>query len=145
MIFVCRCDLKQSFTHLFIQENQKHNGSPLCILQNVCKRRIFKWSFYNYFPSTSLQVGISARTPHASWPGRVIYVQRYGGLYMVLLQLQEPLKLLMKRKKFLAGSKFPSCHDMTQFDESDVKNPFFFPAIFMDFEKAYDTTWKKGN
>ena len=89
----------------------------------------------------SLQVRITARSQDAGWPGRFINVQHYGGLYIVLLQLKEPLKLLMKRKKFLAGSRFPSCCDMTQADERD---PSLLPAIYLDFDKAYDTTWKQS-
>ena len=56
-----------------------------------------------------------------------INVRRCGGLSMVLLQLKDPLELFVKRREFLPGSRFLSCRNMTQADESDVKPKTFLP------------------
>ena len=44
---------------------------------------------------------------------------------MVLLQLEDPLELFVKRRAFLRSSGFLSRRDMTEAVESDVKNPSF--------------------
>ena len=52
--------------------------------------------------------------------GRYINVWHCGGLSMVLLQLKDPLELLIKRREFLRGSLFLSCRDMA-YVEGDLK------------------------
>ena len=49
------------------------------------------------------------------WPGRFINARHCGGMYMILLQLKDPLELLAftKRREFLPDSKFLSRRDMT--------------------------------
>ena len=61
-------------------------------------------------------------------PGRYINVRRYGGLSMVLLQLKNPLELLVKRKEFLLGSRSLSRRDMAYAVESDIKPNSFLPT-----------------
>ena len=58
--------------------------------------------------------------PQAGWPGRYINVQHCGGMSMVLLQLKDPQELFVKRRKFLPGSWFPSCDDMTYRKFSEI-------------------------
>ena len=43
---------------------------------------------------------------------------------MVLLQLKDPLELLVKKREFLPGSGFRSHCNMTYAVESDIKNSF---------------------
>ena len=59
---------------------------------------------------------------------RCINVQRCGGLYMVLLQLKDPLERSVNRRKFLLGSGFLSRRDMTSAVESDIK-PHTLPYL----------------
>ena len=58
-----------------------------------------------WLPTVSSKAGVS--------PGRFIKVWHCGGLSVVLLQLKDPLQLIMKRKEFLPGSGFPSHRNMT--------------------------------
>ena len=58
----------------------------------------------------------------AGWPGRFINVLHCGGLSMVLMQLEGPLKLLIKRREFLRDYGVLSRRDMPfKAVESDVK------------------------
>ena len=41
-----------------------------------------------------------------------INVRHCGGLFMVLLQLKDPLEIFLKRIEFLPGSGFLSCRDI---------------------------------
>ena len=65
-----------------------------------------------------------------AWPGRIINVRRCGELYMVFLELKDPLELLVfvDRREFLPSSGFLSRRDMTFAVESDVK-----PQILSSF------------
>ena len=49
----------------------------------------------------------------AGWPGRFINVRRCWGLSVVLLQLKDPLELIVKSREFLPDSGFLSRRDMT--------------------------------
>ena len=48
---------------------------------------------------------------------------------MVVQQLKDPLKLLVKRREFLPVTGFLSHRDMTKAVESDVKSHSFLPSI----------------
>ena len=63
-----------------------------------------------------------------AWPGRIINVRRCGELYMVFLELKDPLELFVDRREFLPSSGFLSRRDMTFAVESDVK-----PQILSSF------------
>ena len=47
------------------------------------------------------------------WHGRYINVRRCGGLSIVLMQLEDPLELFVKRREFLPVSGFLSRCGMT--------------------------------
>ena len=49
----------------------------------------------------------------AGWPGHFINVWCSGKQSMVLLQLKDPLELIVKRRELLPGSGFQSRRDMT--------------------------------
>ena len=51
--------------------------------------------------------------PEVGWSACYINVRLCGGLSMVLSHLKHPLELFVKRREFLPGYKFLSCHDMT--------------------------------
>ena len=65
-----------------------------------------------WLPSVSLSLHGSTDPP-VGWPGRYIILRHYGGLFIVPLQLKDPLELFVKRREFLPGSWFLSCRDMT--------------------------------
>ena len=49
------------------------------------------------------KVRVSAGSPFTGWPGHYINVRDCGGLTMVILQLEDPLELFVKRREFLSG------------------------------------------
>ena len=65
-----------------------------------------------WLPSVKSRIRVSTGSPVVGLPGRYINVWRCGGLSMVLLQLEVPLKLFKReeRKKFLPCSGFISRH-----------------------------------
>ena len=90
------------------------------VFKNICVLRT-KVAFE--LEGFMLQVLVSAKSPLAGWLGRYINVRRCGRLSEVLLQLfEDPLELFVKRREFLPGSRFPSCHNMTYGVVMDTKN-----------------------
>ena len=51
---------------------------------------------------------------------------------MALLQLEDPIELLVKRRQFLSRSGFLSRHDMAKAGKSDAKPHSFLPSQLSD-------------
>ena len=70
--------------------------------------------FILYLSTAKSNSRVSTESPLAVWPGRCINVRRCEGLYIVHMQLQDPLEPFLKGRKFLPGSVFSlSNNDMT--------------------------------
>ena len=76
--------------------------------------------------------GIPCWIPVSGWPGRYINVRNCGELYMVLMQMKDPLEVFVNRREFLPSSRFfiSSQYDLEAV-ESNVKKHYFLPFFLL--------------
>ena len=83
-------------------------------VSNIDKRDPTWPSGYNaWLPSVSWQVRVSAGSLSGLAWALYKCAVLLGALYMVILQLKDPLELFVKRREFLPGSGFLSRRDLS--------------------------------